>query len=450
MPQHPGIIILFNEPARRKAILKAIQTHKPSFTDALSVPDWKAKKRHLALLSFSEDRINYLGIMKRGKKVITAKYRVEFSDLIDLQDVPIAEVEARLGTSVRQNFVRSASGSGGKIAAKTWAETIQILKELRPRLANDIDRLVNLVATDGINLVGPEVKNLILQKEAFGASLDIFGGSSKLRKEVLRTWAPGSGNVLKFMNNKGEALIGKPPADRRSFLSGISQQYIQEETALQNDLRNWPEFEASMQGGIHLFEQGDRRLEVVYANRNALERNLGVDLIYYNAAFQMFVLVQYKLMTTSEKPGSTKQFYRPDGQFQKELDRMNDFAQNYGNNSVPQSHHDFRLNNDGFFFKLVPNHGLRSGDSDLITGMYLTREYTNYLVGSDGPKGERGGKRIEFGNAPRYLSNTEFVNGVNRGWLGTNGVTSETIQKLVTQFLQSGKAVLVAVEKHKK
>ncbi len=129
---------------------------------------------------------------------------------------------------------------------------------------------------------------------------------------------------------------------------------------------------------------------------------------------------------------------------------MNYFAKNYQDNSVLRSHHDFRLNNDGFFFKLVPNQGLRSGDSDLITGMYLSREYTNFLIGPDGPKGERGGTRIDFGKAPRYLSNTEFVNGVNRGWLGTNGATSETIQRLVTQFLQTGKAVMVAIENQKK
>ena len=48
--------------------------------------------------------------------------------------------------------------------------------------------------------------------------------------------------------------------------------------------------------GQSVFEKGRRRLEVAYANRNPLERTFGVDLVYYNAYFQSFVFVQYKLM----------------------------------------------------------------------------------------------------------------------------------------------------------
>ena len=76
----------------------------------------------------------------------------------------------------------------------------------------------------------------------------------------------------------------------------------------------------------------------------------------------------------------------------------------------------------------------------------LPRVYMNYLVSEHGPKGPRDGKVISFKNAPRYLTNSEFVNSVNRGWIGTCGIRSSVLKDLIKRFYTNGKNVLLAYE----
>jgi hypothetical protein len=139
-------------------------------------------------------------------------------------------------------------------------------------------------------------------------------------------------------------------------------------------------------------------------------------------------------------------FYRPDKQLDKEIARMNDFHHKINLSKEFSSHHEYRLSQDGFLFKLVPCKGLQAASEKLISGMYITREYMRFLLGPNGPKGKRGGRFISFENSPRYLTNTEFSDLVNRGWIGTNCSQSSTIASLIHDFLQTGTAVIVAVE----
>ena len=139
-------------------------------------------------------------------------------------------------------------------------------------------------------------------------------------------------------------------------------------------------------------------------------------------------------------------YYRPDKQLEKEVARMNQFHEKHGGVESIKSHKEYRINSDGFLFKLVPNKGIQAASEKLISGMYLTREYMNFLLGDDGPKGVKGGALISFNNSPRYLTNTEFANLVNRGWVGSNCDQSELLADLIKNFLDTGRAVLVATE----
>jgi hypothetical protein len=101
---------------------------------------------------------------------------------------------------------------------------------------------------------------------------------------------------MRSFEEQRDAADGLRSPDQLSFLSGVSRRHLQEESPLQHDLNNWVGANAVHVAGVSTFELGDRRLQVVYANRNELERTLGVDLIYVNSRFNSFVLVQYKLM----------------------------------------------------------------------------------------------------------------------------------------------------------
>jgi hypothetical protein len=431
-----GFIFHFNEPERAKQILNAIRSGKGIFSEALSVADWNPKAGQLALLSFSGETLDYLGIAERGNRVVTGKYRVEFRELLPLSNHPISEFEALLGQSVRQHFMRSASGVGGRIPEKTWLQCLEVLKALEPAKQREIERMINLANLAGTFYSGHERELLMVQRDAFGSALDIFSGSNKLRKEVLSAWAPNQDEKLR--------LDSKEPTP--NFLDNISTRFLQEESALQHDLFNWPDSFTVHRSGRSKFIQGDRTLDVVYANRNPLERTLGVDLIYYNVYYQLFALVQYKLMTSSGTEATPKFGYRPDKQFDQELIRMNDFANHFASQAQCKSERDFRWNNDGFFFKLVPNQSFMIGSDELSPGMYIPREYMNVLLDSENVRGPRNGIQIDPDNVERHLSNTDFVNAINKGWLGTNGTTSEMLEKIVKHYLETGKALIIATE----
>ena len=437
-----GLLIIFDEAQRHNLIQESVEGGLESFSDALSI-DWKLGQLNIALLGFSDSTIDYISLARKGKRVVTSKNRIQFSRIVDLHSIPIHEIELRLDEKIKRYFMKASQGIGGVIPPETWMAIIRVIKVLRPAIVEDIDRLFSLSNYSEYQLNG-EVADIFLQeREALGVSLDIFSGNSLLRDRVLGEWAPYKNTVVDVNDAELTAkLTTNLEAGRSSFLSGIPHSYIQEESALQHDLFNWPGMTTQHESGISIFKQGSRRLEVYYANRNDLEHTLGVDLIYYNKSFQSFILVQYKLMR--EEGGLY--LYRPDIQLTNELARMDNFYNSFRNRPPIKSHEEYRLNDDGFMLKLVPNRGLRPASGELIKGMYITREYMNFLIGPNGPKGPKQGPQITFGGAPRYLTNTQFADSIREGWIGTKGTQTQTLGNLIKQFYETGNALILAYE----
>ena len=444
MINEEGIIIHFDE-EERNYFIQNDREEGITFSDALSVPDWKVKQLQVALLSFTGSSIDYICLATRGNRIVTGKSRVVFSDLVNLDTIPLNEVKNHFKPNIKIHFVKSSQGRGGRIPPRTWIAVIETIKKLRPDKKRDIEKLLSLKDVSKFTLRGSNTEILLQEREALGAALDIFCRSNFLRKSVLKSWSPNIDDITEYDDKNSTAQLSIPQNKASCFLSGIPSRYIQEESAIQHDLMNWEnERHTFHEYGVSKFEQGSRLLEVVYANKNALEKTLGVDLIYYNREFRSFILVQYKLMKKSNV--IEKYDYRPDKQIKIEIDRMNDFNKKFKCNNKVDNHKEFRLNNDAFMFKLVPNSGLKPASENLISGMYVTREYMEFLLSANGPKGERGGRIINFGNSPRYLTNTEFSSAVNRGWIGSNANQSDILAQCIKVFLETGRALLVAVE----
>lgn len=437
-----GLIIHFDEKRRSDLLREGAEFEPAPFSDALSVHDWEIGHLSVALLCFSENTIDYISLAKKGRRVVTSKNRVEFSGMVSLNSISITELEAKLSENIRRFFIRATQGVGGVIPPATWLAIIFQIKSMRPAVANEIDRLFSLRRLSGFKITGIAADILLQEREALGASLDIFNGNNKLRESVLGEWAPREETLTNVNEADETAELNILPRGQSSFLQNIPRRYLQEESAIQHDLFNWPGMAPMHEAGISVFEQGGRKLEVIYANRNQLERTLGVDLIYYNEFYSAFVLIQYKLM----REEGEAMLYRPDSQLLEEIGRMNDFHNNRKTTPI-QAHEEFRLNEDGFLFKLVPSQGLKPASGELIKGMYLTREYMNFLLGSYGPKGPQGGARIDFQNSPRYLTNSQFSSYVREGLIGTRGVNSDQIRTLIQQFYESGHAVMLAHER---
>lgn len=438
-----GVIISFSE-LRRKELLRELKEDDSfsSFSDALDILETRIKEKEVSILSFSEHTLDFLCISTKGNKVVTGKHRVEFSNFVSLDSLFIKEVEKLIDEDISLLILKASQGRGQKVPIKKWTKIINALHTLRPLLMSEIDRILMLKKMSYYTLRGSTAELLLQEREALGISLDIFEGASDLRKAALGGWAP-SENDIEDESKADKDLNLNMLADRESsFLSGVPSRFIQEETAIQHDLCNWGGISAENVGGLAHFEKGDRTLDVIYANRNALEKTTGVDLIYFNQRYNSFILVQYKLM----KDEAGKARYRPDKQLYEELKRMDAFHLKYQTSSPIVSNAEYRINNDGFLLKFVPNKGLKPASSELIKGMYIPREYMQFLLSSGGPKGERGGKVIEFDNVPRYITNSEFVSFVGRGWIGTNNIHSKSLESLIGTFLETGNATLIAVE----
>ncbi|KFX62388.1 hypothetical protein [Paraburkholderia fungorum] len=442
LEKNTGLLIYFDEQRRRDLIQKKVEGSYEPFSDALSIYDWEIGQLSIALLCFSETTIDYIALAKKGKRVVTSKSKVEFSSLLNLEQIPLQAIESRLAEHLKRYFIKASQGAGGAVPDSTWSALVDAIKSERPRLADEIDRLLSLRRYSGLRLSGKSADILLQEREALGISLDIFSGSNQLRERVLTEWAPREGSVEEINENDSTAKLANLQKGRSSFLSGIPQRYLQEEAAIQHDLINWPGMTPMHEAGTSVFEQGDRVLNVLYANRNDLEHTLGVDLIYYNEPYELFVLVQYKLM----REEGELFLYRPDVQFANELARMDSFYQATRSHSSIESHTDYRLNDDGFMVKMVPNRGLKPASGELIKGLYLPREYLHFLVGPNGPKGPQGGTQITFEGAPRYLTNSQFSSSVHAGWIGTRGVQSQTVKSMIQNFYETGRALVVAHE----
>lgn len=93
-------------------------------------------------------------------------------------------------------FMYSSSGVGGRISPKTWERVIDVIKELRPNQKQDIDRLLSLKKYSKYKFTGSASEILAQEREALGMALDIFSGSNKLRKNVLKSWAPEDKSIV--------------------------------------------------------------------------------------------------------------------------------------------------------------------------------------------------------------------------------------------------------------
>lgn len=439
MSQATGLLVRLDE-SRRADLIREKPIEKEGFTDTLSLPDWPFSELSVALLGFGESTIDYICLARKGRLVATLKNHVEFFDILSLDAVEIGAIERKVSQRLRHYFVNVSAGTGGVVPAATWSQVIDAVKAERPWLTTEIDHLLDLQHFSGTRWVGKVATLLSEERDALGISLDIFSHTGTLRSRVLSSWVPRDVAIQSSDEQTETAEISTDY--RRCFLSGISPEYVSEEAAIQHDFFNWPGMSAKHIAGQSVFEQGRRRLEVTYANRNPLEATFGVDLVYYSSCFQSFVFVQYKLMRIENK----QVVYRPDSQLEAELKRMDDCYKSLHTAIGIRSHEDYRFSDDGFLLKFVPASDLQPASRELIKGMYVPREYMHFLLGPNGPKGPRGGPRITLDNVPRYLTNSEFSTNVAKGWIGTRAVQREEVRNMVQRSYETRRAVMVASE----
>jgi hypothetical protein len=376
-----------------------------------------AHTRQIALIAIDRnDAIQYAALMVSSGMVSTIDKRYRFSNFIDLGEVALPELVAELPGRYRRGF------GWGSIAAATWRETVAALKRLRPDNAGQLERLEQLVARYPQIIGDVRYDNVALEKDAIGLALDI----GRVGRSELTTWTPGA-----------------RPAP---FLQGLERARLFEDSAIANDVQyfgDWRPIRRNVVGTIEF--HGNRQVvTVINVNRTRVERSTGVDLIYYHHEHDAYTMVQYKRMARAAVEGAHETaVYRPrsDRSLPLELRRMAVL-----NREVPPTRTlaGFRLHQGAAFIKLCPPLHLDPTSAELIRGMYLPLRFFELLLDSDEARGRRGGVRITFETAGRHLNNTQFIELVQSGWIGSHDLASQTIHRLVRSGLNGGRSVLLA------
>jgi hypothetical protein len=424
--KYGGFIFIFDEAKRALALEE--RTANDSFTDVVSGPDWQPKEVELCLLSFYDQQLNYAALGHRGNKVAYKRYRFTFDNMVPLGDLPFDEIEKRLESRLAPHFVRSSTGFGGRVPPKTWEQLLEVIRQLHPAAAEEIDRLEEL-RRNSKNMLRQEGYQIMAQeKDAVGLALDIFNrGTPDIDRRKLLS------QVKADVKNK--------PAP---FLKSLKSTYLIEDVMINNDsfvFGDWDVFEKQVLATV-MVRRPDETLTIVNANRTDIEHTLGVDLVYYNHRFHSFVMVQYKRMV-EERSGNF--IYRPfnDKSYMKEYDLMKKFE---ADNPEVEDYdlEGYRLYAKTFFWKLCQSLSYKPTGTELIPGMYLPLDFWELLIRSDSLKGPQGGVGATRYNVNRHINNTLFTELVQGGWVGSRYGNTDVLSQIIQECLDGGDSLMLA------
>jgi hypothetical protein len=365
-------------------------------------------KLTLGVISFGEG-LAAVGLVEKGAAVATRRRRFKVTQTEAIEpplqiDELIAEMSPRLQRHV--HF--------GLVAERTSEEACAALGRLRPELAPHIARLRRRIAEPTFRRPGYETA--ALEKDAIGLALGFQG----IDRDALRDW--------------------EPEDQPEHFLRGLSQATLREDQILNHDLGvfdDWDVVAESAVGAVH-FEKAGVGVTVVNVNRTPVEEVLGVDLLYFHEVYRSFVLVQYKRFEDDGEEGMGP-VYRPDENLEGELELMRKIAPTLPN---PVDELSYRLGPGVCFLKLCKSVRFDPYSRDLIAGMYLPLEYFDACEPT--ARGPRGGRAYSYSTLRRHLNNSQFIELVQDGWIGSNGTLSEELQSLVGSLIEGGRSVLLA------
>lgn len=421
-----GFLIAFDE-LQRGSFLKEVRDLKNGFSDALSRDDWPVRQWEVCGLLFEPGKITHWALARKGNKVATGKVRVEFTEVTPTS-IQIDAVKELMESASQVKVVSARSGSGGSITEPTWKSLKVAIGQLDAHSLSALERLERMKVQSRNHIVRPGMEVVAQQRDALGMALDAFDQTGQLRKRTLQSWVAPEGNIL------------------TSFLDGLDGVRTIEDQLIARDTATLPGAEERRLTAVGaVFSVGGRTLEVFNLNRTRVEHATGADLLYFHEQLNAWTLIQYKSMEREDGAPDKNAIYRPDTTFDSELQRMVDFREQTPDAWASQDGvNAYRLCGDGFFFKFCSRIQLEVLSDTLLPGMYLPREFLASVLDDPKLRGERGGRVVTFENTSRHLTNTLFAELLRDGWIGTRGVSSEKIARIVRDALVANRSMSIA------
>ncbi len=395
------------------------------FTEALSAADYEPKKREIFIFSLDGENFDTICLGERKKRVVTFKYSVSFSDFIPINPpLPIKQVQEKLNKVLRSHFIRVSTGDGARVPPKTWEALISYIKKTRPTISKKIDELYTRQNIRQYS--GNDRKIESFKRDAATVALKIAGIDSK--KADFDCYDQD----------------GNPVKELPAFLSGLENYRLMEDRMIIHDSKNVPEW-TSINVPAHItarFTDGSKVLTIQNFNREDVETALGVDLMYFNEFYRSFVLIQYKAFNTE---GSAKVYRLSDSSYKEEYENMKNLQQHLDKTqNENRQMNNYRFHRGVCYFKLCDRDLLDLNSTEMIKGMYIPLDYWADLVNDDSTKGKRGGRFVSYDNVGRYFNNTQFIELVKEGWIGTTINQSKQLEEIISEILSSGRSVILA------
>ena len=425
--------VLHVPPDRRELLLEEAEHGGSYYSFAPSVaepvPTFHHSRRAplVVFASFEDEKVTHIADGKRGTSAGTGLARLNMQDLKPLvRPIEFEELQSDVPRRLQRHLKRVLTG-GGILPPKTLGAFVDRIVELDASVGGRLARYSERRREAWRQFESRAKENLAFQKETLGISLEIGG----ISRDELLEWQP---------------VDGSP----QSFLDGLPGAQVREDAMLLADFSTMPGF-GDIGDVTHyaskVFQSAENpsvRLTVIMANRLPLEQQTGADLIYFNEAYQSFVMVQYKAM---EKGSDQAEFrWQAGDQFAQEIERMDALLAELNKIQSGCDPDGYRLSENPFFLKFCPRVVFNPDDKGLFKGIYLPLDLWKRSNAAGRLKGSKGGSLLTFQNVGRRINNTEFVGLVSGSWVGTSIEQSAILRQLIRDVLASGKTVTFAIK----
>jgi hypothetical protein len=429
--RYGGLIFKIIERSLAQSVERSIKG-KDEFSSAVPVTDISLPQIFLTFVSFDASTLQYVCLAESGRIVATGEQRVRFSHLSKVQ-IPWAKIHEQIPLKLRPHLPPLRRRVVA-VPPKTWQSLLEAVSRIDPKAGKKIKEIKRLIRLGSKSYSSNSYTVLGEERDAVGLALEIFADPSERRR------------ILK----QSSIHLAEEIAP---FLHGVQRVLAREDPLVNRDAEIFPGFvlkDHPIIGVAHL-QRENRHLTIINTNRQPLETTLGVDLLYYNHQHDAFVFVQYKRMSAS-KEGDQGEWYYPrhDNSYEKEIATMRNVYRLYKadlQKARLSQLAGYRLECNPFLFKLCKREQFAPLRDSLVQGLYVPLSYWGMFMRSGESRGPRGATRVGPQNLQRWISNSLFVDLVKGGWLGSSGGVSQDLGKIVRSCLESGRSVVIAVER---
>lgn len=423
VPEGYGGFILTFEPGRTQWLAERLHADM-RLSESFSSRDWELHQRELVFLALEHEPLTVaaFALMERMQasggfvkpKMLVSRMHI-FEVPVTASELDFGDIDELVSTPERMRRLDEA----------TWNLLLERFSLVRPEAADAIREIVALREAER-RLFGESTRiaRLNEQRDGLGLALDIGRLDRRSTLTKLDTErADRANSVLE--------LLDAIPIHERSLLEHDARIF-------QSLVGRRPYQSAAFDGN------GQRSVRVHITDQTDLESVLGIDLIIYSTLYDNFLLLQYKRMSRN----GDGWFYgiSPSSNLHQQLQRMNAF-QAATSSSAPLSPSlwSYRLNEVPFYFKFCEEVRPTARDASLVPGITMSADHLGEFLRLPEAKPKGSGLSIGYKNCPRYLSNTEFVQLAQAGWIGAGRQSTALMKEVLTANAEGGRAAMLAV-----